>query len=1504
MPITNVELSNTFNQFRTTTNLVIAEVNKLENGTALIVANTGLANTFTANTSLRANTITTTGAFNLTLHTNGGTNSGNIVIGQGVNGNITVEPNGTGDVFLNTDIVRIGDQNLDATLTTWGTGNLTLSTNTGTNSGTISIANGVNGNITLTPNGTGDVLLSADTVVVGDAAAAATITTNGAGNLTLSTNSGTNSGTILINQGTNANIVIAPNGTGDVQLDADTVRVGDAAVDATITTNGAANLTISTNSGTNSGTIAIANGVNGNISLTPNGTGTVSVPRLSSSGQITSTVATGTAPLVVASTTVVANLNADSVDGISIGTVTGAGGIVYGTSTTAIAGSAAGVSGQAVISGGSGAPTFQNVASANGASSIVARDAAGSFAGNVITAQTISAPSIASSGSLIANTVTTSGAFDITISTNSGTNSGTIGIANGVNGNISLTPNGTGDVLLVADTVQIGDAGAAATLTTNGAGNLTLSTNSGTNSGTIVINQGTNANIVLTPNGTGDVQLDADTVRVGDSGAAATITTNGAGNLSLSTNSGTNSGTIAINQGVNGNIDFTPNGTGLTRAVNSGDAIFRAERTGATATTFDQIARNGFGELATSTGRIQLNPFNQAVEVDGRLGIFNSSPNALLNVVDTRNVNSVYNANTVNSINTTANTITFTATNSGISNGDMLFYSPSATAITGLTANFFYYAKTVNANTVELHTTYTNAITTGTTPVVITGTLPGGTHTFLKGTEWTQLSGNNGNASLIHTYQYRHTDGNDWTGVGSRIQQRIDVTPQAYLEFNPAGGQTSISFGTGSGPTLSEALRINGSQNLILGNGETSAAPVARTVRMTNGVGTNIAAATMSIQGGLSTGNATGGAVRILTGTIGSTGATLQTAAERFRIDPSASSTQVDVVMPATVNFGRTSTTFDIGSSSSTATFNGNLTVGGTSKASNTVITVAAGDSNIAGFEAYGGSQGHGYLYVGQSQNFGGGISYSGDGTPGFIPGEVADRITFFRRDTAANNYPVFDYSYVANTVTFYGDLTLNTGLVSVPSTGAQFERLDTSNTSVVYPITSRHLVTNTPALGIGTGIAFTVETTDNNPEVGMTIDAVTTDVAATTEDFDFVVKLMQNGAAAAERFRVASTGTATLAGSLLSSQATAGLFDATTTTVNFAGAATTGNFGYDGTATSTTNLSIGATASGSTKTVNIGTAGAAGSTTNINLGSTAGAGTIVLNTRSYFANTFYTGRGYQLTSELSTNVGPKANTSNTETFSVYIGRMKSGLSKIRISTAGWGAEESAEVTVFVGYDGTSNTGDKFVSSHISEWSSPTGYTELTSFHTAKVDAQTVDLFLVYTLAVGVPAAQSHQVYWTAEGTYAASSTDGFTRPSGVTIPTLNATNILPVTLKYNESGFLVSTNATFSQIVNAVDFNTTSDQRLKVKYGTGLFDGPELIKRINPYKYTWKESGKISYGVFAQELEEIMPELISEREDGFKGVSYTPLIAVLIDTVKKQQDQINKLQEIVNRLV
>lgn len=64
-----------------------------------------------------------------------------------------------GAVKLQNATVQVGENNSNVTVTTQGTGDLILNTNSGTNSGNITILDGANGNISVTPNGTGNVAL-------------------------------------------------------------------------------------------------------------------------------------------------------------------------------------------------------------------------------------------------------------------------------------------------------------------------------------------------------------------------------------------------------------------------------------------------------------------------------------------------------------------------------------------------------------------------------------------------------------------------------------------------------------------------------------------------------------------------------------------------------------------------------------------------------------------------------------------------------------------------------------------------------------------------------------------------------------------------------------------------------------------------------------------------------------------------------------------------------------------------------------------------------------------------------------------------------------------------------------------------------------------------------------------------------------------------------------------------------------------------------------------------
>lgn len=99
--------------------------------------------------------------------------------------------------------------------------------------------------------------------------------------------------------------------------------------------------------------------------------------------------------------------------------------------------------------------------------------------------------------------------------------------------------------------------------TTSSAVNELEVTNAATGNPPIIGASGeTNVDVHIKPKGSGET-------RIGTGAAAATLTTDGAHDLVLDTNSGTNSGTITITDGADGNINIAPNGNGVVQAGGS-----------------------------------------------------------------------------------------------------------------------------------------------------------------------------------------------------------------------------------------------------------------------------------------------------------------------------------------------------------------------------------------------------------------------------------------------------------------------------------------------------------------------------------------------------------------------------------------------------------------------------------------------------------------------------------------------------------------------------------------------------------------------------------------------------------------------------------------------------------------------------------------------------------------------------------------------------------------------
>lgn len=394
----------------------------------------------------------------------------NIITTSTTNGNITITPDGTGDVILSADTVQIGDSGAGATLTTNGAGNLLLNTNNGTNSGSIQINQGAAGNIVITPDTTGDVYLQTDVVFVGDNNAAATITTQGTGDLVLNTNNGSSSGSITIVNGASGNITLEPNGTGDVNLNADTVRIGDSGSAATLTTNGAGNLTINTNGGTTTGSITIATGTNGNMTLACNGTGVV----LATSPIIGSVTSSTNTPAIFARHTVTASAS-DTNPSINIQKARSDIAFTSMTDEPSV------INFQVRDNTSSNRTFFRMIGRYLGTGTNPTFTLRGSADGFTTNLHYMSiGGGVGTFGNASSNyTLTANTGGNLILTANSNTTSGTITIASGADANISLTPNGTGNLVLDGLNWPQADGTNGQVLTTNGSGQTSWSTPSG-----------------------------------------------------------------------------------------------------------------------------------------------------------------------------------------------------------------------------------------------------------------------------------------------------------------------------------------------------------------------------------------------------------------------------------------------------------------------------------------------------------------------------------------------------------------------------------------------------------------------------------------------------------------------------------------------------------------------------------------------------------------------------------------------------------------------------------------------------------------------------------------------------------------------------------------------------------------------------------------------------------------------------------------------------------------
>ena len=107
------------------------------------------------------------------------------------------------------------------------------------------------------------------------------------------------------------------------------------------------------------------------------------------------------------------------------------------------------------------------------------------------------------------------------------------------------------------------------------------------------------------------------------------------------------------------------------------------------------------------------------------------------------------------------------------------------------------------------------------------------------------------------------------------------------------------------------------------------------------------------------------------------------------------------------------------------------------------------------------------------------------------------------------------------------------------------------------------------------------------------------------------------------------------------------------------------------------------------------------------------------------------------------------------------------------------------------------------------------------------------------------------------------------------------------------------STTLQVSGTITCTDINSTSD--IKLKENIHSIDNPlDKVMQINGVGFRWKDTKEEALGVIAQDIEEVLPELVKNNEHT-KTVNYNGLIGVLIEAVKEQQRQILELKAQLN---
>jgi FtsZ-binding cell division protein ZapB len=109
--------------------------------------------------------------------------------------------------------------------------------------------------------------------------------------------------------------------------------------------------------------------------------------------------------------------------------------------------------------------------------------------------------------------------------------------------------------------------------------------------------------------------------------------------------------------------------------------------------------------------------------------------------------------------------------------------------------------------------------------------------------------------------------------------------------------------------------------------------------------------------------------------------------------------------------------------------------------------------------------------------------------------------------------------------------------------------------------------------------------------------------------------------------------------------------------------------------------------------------------------------------------------------------------------------------------------------------------------------------------------------------------------------------------------------------------GVGISGNLNVGQEVSAASFNATSDMRVKSNIVSVHIHPEYSVDGLKPVSYFNDVIGRKDIGFIAQDVEEIYPFMVNENSDGYKSLSYTSIIGLLVKEIQILKSEVKDLK-------